>query len=391
MTEFADRWGISTDRFWLRGVRPEQPVQFDEELGRWNVYGYPELVEILNDTDGYDNNVTRLFDLGEAAQYVKGDLAQMTGQEHTHARKQVSRWFTPKALSDLGAKVQKVANGLLNDLAGRDRFDLLNDFVEETAAIVFSEMLGTPVEERDMLRVKDETMDFGGEQGEADYFEGLVAPLAPLRDFLGESIDACARNPQDNLLSLMTRFRTLDGSPMSKDEIINFAISILGAGRLATPMLLGNAVLCLESFPDQAAKVRADRSLVPSMLEETMRFISPGNMASRATNTDVVLAGHEIPQDSLVMLWFGPGNRDPRQFEHPDTFDVTRSPNAHLGFGRGTYYCIGAQMVRLETRIMFDLVTEHFPNLRVDPDILPVFFGSPEFTGVCSVSVRTND
>jgi cytochrome P450 len=390
MTDFADRWGISTDRFWLHGKRPAEPVEYDEKLGRWNVYGYPELVEILNDPDGYSPNATRLFDLdAEAAKYVEGDLAQMTGHEHTHARKQVSRWFTPKAMADLEARVQKVANGLLNNLAGRERFDLLNDFVEEIAAIVFSELLGTPVEQREMLRVKDATMDFEGEQGDEGYFEGLVAPLAPLRDFLGEAIDAKVRKPTDDLLGLMTQFRKLNGSPMSRDEIINFAISILGAGRLATPMLLGNALLCLESYPDQAALVRADPSLVPSMLEETMRFLSPGNLSSRATNYDVELAGVKIPKDQLVMLWFGPANRDPRQFANPDTFDVTRNPNPHLGFGRGTYYCIGAHLVRLETRVQFDLVMEHFPNLRVDPDIPPVFFGSPEFTGTCALSVLT--
>jgi cytochrome P450 len=389
MTDFADRWGISTDRFWLHGQRPAEPVEYDEKLGRWNVYGYPELVEILNDPVSYSNNVTRLFDLGEAAKYVDGDLAQMIGPEHTHARKVIGRWFTPKSMSDLEARVQKVAVGILNDLAGRDRFDLLNDFVEEITAIVFSEMLGTPVEQRAMLRVKDETMDFGGEQGEKDYFEGLVAPLAPLRDFLSESIDENRRNPKNNLLSLMSEFRTLEGKPMTQDQIINFAISILGAGRLATPMLLGNALLCLESNPDQAALVRADRSRVPAMLEETMRFLSPGNIASRATDAEVELGGHKIGKDELVMIWFGPANRDPRQFSNPDAFDITRNPNPHLGFGRGAYYCIGAAMVRLETRILFDLVLDHFPNLRTDPDIPPVFFGSPEFMGVCGLSVRT--
>lgn len=393
MTAFADRWGIGRDRFWVHGERAREPVEFDAELGRWNVYGYPEIMQMFSDSTAYTPDATRLFDLDEeAAKYVEGDLAQMTGPEHAHMRKYIGRAFTVKALDDLEGRIHKTASRLLDDLAGRARFDLLVDFVEELSAIVFSELLGTPVEQREMLRLKDETMDFEGQmatvdQGEEGYFEGLVAPLKPLRGFVGEAIDRRFEQPVNDLLSLLVQFRKLDGSAMSRDEIINFAINVLGAGRLATPMLIGNTMLCLESFPDQARQVYADPSLVPGMLEETMRFLSPGNISSRVTNTDVELGGKAIPKDQLIMLWLGPANRDPRQFSDPDSYDVRRSPNAHVGFGQGTYYCIGAQLVRVETRIMFNLLREHFPRLRVDPDVPPVFFGSPEFTGVRALSV----
>lgn len=393
MTDFADRWGFSPDRFWLRGKRPDEPVQFEEELGRWNVYGYPELVEILGDPESYGVDATRLFDLDEESKkYIDGDISQLTGLEHANARKQVGRWFTPKSLGDLETRIHKVADELLTDLADRTRFDLLDDFVEDISSIVFSELLGTPVEEREMLKIKDQPMNYETEmatvdQGDESYFEGLVAPLAPLRDFIGRAVDVCTARPKDDLLSLMVQFRKVDGGRMSRDEIINFGISILGAGRLATPMLVGNAVMCLESFPDQAALVHADRSLVASMLEETMRFVSPGNQSARATNRDVEVGGKKIPKDQLVMLWLGPGNRDPRGFADPDRYDVTRNPNPHLGFGHGHYYCMGAQMVRIETRIMFNLLMDRFPNLRTDPDTPPVHFASPEFTGPSALTV----
>jgi cytochrome P450 len=393
MTDFADRWGYSPDRFWLRGERPDEPVQFEEELGRWNVYGYPELVEILGDPDGYGVDATRLFELDEnTRKYVDGDISQYTGLEHANARKQISRWFTPKALGDLETRIHKVADELLTDLADRKRFDILDDFVEDISSIVFSELLGTPVEEREMLKIKDEPMNYevemaNGQDGDGGYFEGLVAPLAPLRDFIGKAVDACVERPKDDVLSLMAQFRKLDGTSLSRDEMINFGISILGAGRLATPMLVGSALMCLESFPEQAARVRADRSLVPSMLEETMRFLSPGNQSARATNLDVELGGKKIPKDQLVILWIGAANRDARAFTDPDFYDVTRNPNPHLGFGRGSYYCMGAHMVRMETRIMFNLLMDRFPNLRIDPDTPPVHFGSPEFTGPSAVTV----
>jgi cytochrome P450 len=388
MTDFADQWGYSPDKFWLRGELPAEPVQFEEGVGRWNVYGYPEMVEIFNDPEGYGVDSTRLFDLDdEAKKYIEGDISQMTGLEHVNARKQLTRWFTPKSLGDLETRVHKAAGELLTGLADRTRFDVLDDFVEDISSIVFSQLLGLPVEERAMLKIKDEPMNYEVEQGEEGYFEGLVAPLAPLRDFIGRAVDACVKNPGDDLLSLMVAFRKVNGTALTRDEIINFGISILGAGRLATPMLVGSALMCLESFPEQGARVRADRSLIPSMLEETMRFLSPGNQSSRATNRGVELGGKKIPKDQLVILWLGPANRDPRGFAEPNVYDVTRNPNQHLGFGRGAYYCMGAQMVRMETRIMFNLLLDRFPNLRIDPDTPPVHFASPEFTGPSAVTV----
>jgi cytochrome P450 len=176
---------------------------------------------------------------------------------------------------------------------------------------------------------------------------------------------------------------------MTRDQIINFVIGMLGAGHLSTPLLIGNTMLCLESHPDQAARVRVDRSLVPTLLEETMRFLTPANATYRATSAEVTLGGVTIPKDQLVRAWLGPANRDPRRFTDPNTFDASRDPNPHLGFGHGDHHCLGRQMIRVETRIVFTILLDRYPDLRVDPEIPPVFFGSPDFTGVRSVSVRT--
>jgi len=133
--------------------------------------------------------------------------------------------------------------------------------------------------------------------------------------------------------------------------------------------------------------VRADRSLVGPMIEETMRFMSPGNQSARATNLDVVVDGTKIPKDQFVVLWLGPANRDPRAFADPNRFDLTRDPNPHLGFGHGAYYCMGAQLVRMETKIIFNLLLDRFPTLRIDPDRPVVHFASPEFTGPSAMTV----
>jgi cytochrome P450 len=230
-----------------------------------------------------------------------------------------------------------------------------------------------------------------GEAGQSeDFFENLTTPLQPLRDMLGAHIDERLERPRGDLLTLVAGIRRPDGTLLSRDQSINFIIGMLGAGHLATPLLIGNTVLCLESFPDQAARVRANRTLIPTLLDETMRFLTPANATFRATTADVELAGRKIPRDQLVRVTLPTANRDPRQFADPEEFDAARSPNLHVGFGYGHHYCLGRQMIRVETGIVFNLLLDRFPRLRVDPDIPPAFFASPDFTGVKSVTVTTN-
>jgi cytochrome P450 len=397
MTDFADRWGFtSPDKFWLRGEQPRQPVEFDESLDCWHIYGYPEVTEAISNGDAYSADSGRLFNFDEeTAKYFDGDLAQMTGPEHANIRKQVSRVFNPKFMHNLESRVLKLGNDQVNKLAGRDRFDLLVDFVDDVAGVVFSELLGIPSEDRKIFHLVDVNMDQEAQMsvvdmGDEGYFEKLTKPLQPLVELLGTHIDERTKNPTEDLISALGQVRKIDGSLMTRQQIINFIIGILGAGHLATPLLIGNTALCLESHPDQAARVRADRNLVPTLIEESMRYLPSASASYRATEVDVELGGVEIPKDRLVRLWIGAANRDPRQFANPDAFDASRNPNPHLGFGRGPHYCVGGQMVRVETRIVFNILMDNFPNMRVDPDIAPVFYDSPDFTGVKSVSVVTS-
>lgn len=397
MTDFADRWGFAPDKFWLRGEFPKVRVEFEEALDRWHVYGYHEVAEALANTEAYTADSGRLFDFDEeTARYFDGDLAQMTGPEHVNVRKQVSRVFNPKFMDNLESRVDKLANDQVNKLAGRDSFDLLTDFVDDVAGIVFSELLGIPSDDRTMFRLVDTNMDqqaqmtLNNQGTDEGYFEKLTKPLQPLREMLGAHVDAKTKEPKEDLISLLSQVTKLDGSLMTRDQIINFIIGILGAGHLATPLLIGNTTVILSSFPEVAARVRADRTLVPSMIEESMRYLTPGAASYRATEQDVELDGVKIPKDSLLRVWIGCANRDPRQFTDPNTFDPARNPNPHLGFGRGAHYCVGGQFVRVETRIVFNVLMDHFANLRVDEEVGPKFFQSPDFTGVRSVAVRVD-
>lgn len=397
MPDFADRWGFDQDKFWLRGERKKDAIEFDEDLGAWHVYDYREAAQILMDSEAFTPNGTKLFEVDDETRiYFEGDLAQMEGPEHLHLRKQVIRVFNPKFMDNLEAKIHSLADEHIARLAGRDQFDLLGDFIDDLAGTVFTELLGIPSGQRMVFDLVNQDMNHeiqmtGADKEEgAAYFEKVTKPLQPLRDMLSEQIDEHRENPRDDLITLLTEVTKIDGSRMTQDQIINFIIGIIGAGHLATPLLIGNTMLCLDSFPEQEKRVRADRSLVPAMIDETMRFLTPGNATYRVSNMAAEVGGFKIPKDQLLRVELGSANRDPRQFANPDTYDVTRNPNPHLGFGHGAHYCLGQQMIRVETRIVFDLLMDRFPVLRVAPDAQPAFFRSPDFTGVNSIAVCTS-
>ncbi|MEO6700052.1 MAG: cytochrome P450, partial [Jatrophihabitantaceae bacterium] len=153
-------------------------------------------------------------------------------------------------------------------------------------------------------------------------------------------------------------------------------------------MLLGNAVVCLDANPEQFEQVRADRSLLPGAIDEVLRTLSPSAAVSRRTTTDVELGGVKIPAEQMLLPWLAAANRDPRKFADPETFDIHRSPNPHLGFGHGVHYCIGSHLAKQQGRIALDLLMSRFDKLVIDPSNPPKFFPTTDLIGVQSLPVQ---
>lgn len=398
MTNFADRWGLNPEHFWLRGKQPEQIIKHDENLGLWHVYGYQETVQILSDPVTFSSDSSYLLpDAGDKSEYAEGDLLQMAEPEHGNLRKQVGHVFSPKAVADLESRISKLANELLDGLTGQDQIDLVGDFADPLSGTLFCELLGIPTDDRELFKliqqsidspVQLSTLDQDGEQ--ESYLEAQLAHLQPLRDRLKEHIIECRKQPREDLLSLLTQLEKVDGSRLNDNEALNFAIIMLGAGHLTSTVLIGNTALLLDEFPNQAAQVRENRSLVPTVIDESLRFLTPAAATYRATTTEVDIAGQRVPKDQMLQVWFAAANRDERQFANPEVFDPARDPNPHLGFGRGIHYCIGAHMARMEGRIVFNILLDRFPALRTDPDKPPTFYGAPDFVGLHTLPVYTS-
>ncbi|RKT56527.1 cytochrome P450 [Saccharothrix australiensis] len=396
MTSATTRWDTHPSQSWLRGERPAEPVAFDEESGLWNVYGYEEAVAVLGDPATFSSShVGDLLPVQVDDSLREGNLLEMDPPDHRKLRNLVSKAFSGRVVADLEPRIAALTHELLDAVEG-DRLELVEDLAYPLPVIVIAELLGLPSGDRELFRGWVDTMFSGSEdfslnadpeQVEAEFADRLDA-MTPMFDYLREHAVERRRNPREDLISGLVRAE-VDGQRLNDNEVVNFATVLLVAGHITTTMLLGNTTLCLDAHPGQRARLRADRSGIPTAIEESLRFLTPFAALSRATTRDVELGGQRVPADRMIMVWLSAANRDPRKFADADVFDSTRDPNPHIGFGRGVHFCVGAPLARLEGRVALDILLDRFPDLRVDPDLAPTFMPSPIMTGPRTLHLRT--
>jgi cytochrome P450 len=379
-----DAWTIHPGQFWLRGEPwPEKLVSYTESLDAWSIYGYPEAVAALTNTTVFSNNGSRVSPVEIDPEILVGDFSQMDPPQHRKVRGLVDHAFAPKLITNLESWVNELINESLDEFEGRDGFDLFNEFSVPLPLNVICKLLGVPKNDRPMfhdwvVRMMDETGDFEAaevlkEQYEqADEVERAFALLYEMRAYWNELAAERRKRPQEDLLSHLVHAE-LEGERLRDTEIYNIATRLMIGGHHATALLIGNTMMILDAFPEEAKRVRENPSLLPSLIEESLRFLSPFAGLAKVTMTDVEVAGTLIPKDQVVVIWTGAANRDGRQFADPDVFDASRSPNPHLGFGRGVHFCVGRRLARLQARAAVRILMDRFPLLRTDPDNPPVF------------------
>lgn len=387
MSTNVETWGIHEQQFWLRGQVPAEPVEYLPDLGVWHVYGHQEAVRTLSDPATFSSNTNRK--VPEAEGFTEGNLLQLDPPDHRKLRNLVSHAFTPKVIANLEPRIAELTNELLDTVSDRDHLELVADLAYPLPVIVIAELLGVPASDRALFKQWVDGMFANSQQfsltkktAEQDReMKAVLEETERFTSYLGEHTAQRRRNPREDLLSKLVEAE-VDGERLTDAQVVNFALILLIAGHITTTMLLGNTALCLDRHPEQAARVRADRSLIPAAIEESLRFLSPFAAVARITNTEVELGGHTIPSDEMLLIWVAAANRDPRQFTNPDTYDVSRDPNPHVAFGRGIHFCIGAPLARLEGRVALDILLDRFPLLRTDPASPPEFLANPNMTGV---------
>jgi cytochrome P450 len=392
MADIVERYDIPVQHFWLHGPRSGPQVEYSDEAGMWNVYGYPELHEILGDPATFSSDTMRVIPKelrpeGEGIS-LEGFITQIDPPEHGKLRKLVSAAFTRKVVADLEPRIAALTNELLDEARERERFELVTDLAYPLPVIVIAELLGVPSSDRalfkewaDALFQREGKPTMKDSEERRAQAEPAMKAWREMSAYLAEHAAVRRREPQADLLSKLVEAE-VDGDRLPDGQVVNFAMVLLLAGHITTTMLLGNTVLCLDAYPEQQDKVRADRSSIPDVIEESLRMLTPFSALTRSTMREVEVGGVTIPADQMLMCWLGSANRDPRQFPDPDVFDPGRDPNPHLGFGRGIHFCLGAPLARLEGRVALNILLDRFERLRTDPDDPVKFIPTPTMTGV---------
>jgi cytochrome P450 len=284
----------------------------------------------------------------------------------------VSRAFTPAVVEGLAGHIRAIADDLLDQLDDPSAFDLMEAIAAPLPVIVIAELLGVPTEDRPQFQIWSRHRARGLEPNITDKERRLVTEAGKELDayFLG-IIDQRRREPQDDLISGLVAAEEA-GDKLSQAELLAMLRLLLVAGNETTTKLIGNGMLALLRNPEQLEVLRQSPDLMPSAIEELLRYDAPVQLDVRVALEDVEFDGRHVKKGQGIMVLLGSANRDPEVFSEPDRLDLTRQEANHISFGRGIHHCLGASLARLEGRLTFEAIMERFADIRMQTD-RPVF------------------
>jgi cytochrome P450 len=378
----------------LRTVRPvmQVPVPGYDGPGVWLLTRYRDVHRVLRDGQFsadrmnaplFRDNLERLPAFIRQSASGLRTMLTMDPPEHTRVRKLVNKAFTPRRIATLKGHIEEIVDQRLSAAARADqpRMDLIHDLAEPLPAIVIAELLGVPAEDHRQFR-----------EWSSQLIAAIAAPtLEERRDaslsagqkllgYLGETIAARRREPRDDLISAMIQAQE-ESDALSDEELLATSNLLLLAGHETTTNLIGNGMLALLREPEQLERLRREPELLPTAIEELLRFDGPVQATVRVALEDVEIDDHVIPTGSLVLVSLGAANHDPEVFDEPDRLDVGRDPNPHLAFGFATHFCMGAPLARLEAECAFAALVSRFPQLSLLDDA-PEYRPNPILRGL---------
>ena len=309
-----------------------------------------------------------LPELGPIAQIMTRQMLFMDAPAHTRLRGLATMAFTPARVEVLRSHIRSILDDLMAPLLHAGRMDVIGDLAAPLPAIVTAEMLGVPTSDCD--RLKAWSADFaevlGNFQHNPDRSSRTLKCVEEMTVYFREAIRRLKAEPRAGLInSFMTA--ELDGDRLTEDEIIANCIVTMVGGQETTTNLIGNGVLSLLRHADQLQRLRDDLSLIPSAVEELLRYESPSQHTARICPEDTELGGKIIRKGQAVIAVMGAGNRDPERFPDPDRLDLGRTDNRHLAFGWASHFCFGAALARIEGQLVFEALASRTANLALEP------------------------
>ncbi|WP_246113353.1 cytochrome P450 [Streptomyces montanus] len=356
---------------WLARMRDECPVWRDDK-DQVHVFRHEDIQRVLSDHATFSSDTVGRMSGGER-QAPRGTLLLLDPPLHGKMRRQISRVFTPGLIAGLEPWITELTGQLL-DAVGTDRFDLVDALANPLPVTVIAGMLGVPVTDRELFQAwADQLLSTDPEDPES--VRRTEETAVTISSYLQDFIDERRREPKDDLVGTLAAAE-MDGARLTDEDISSFSTLLLLAGHITTAVLVGNAVMCLDREPELFQRVRKDRSLVPAVIEETLRLRPPFTRIERVTTRHTEIAGESVAPNTLVQVWLLSANHDERVFEEPTACLLERSNARQAAFGHGIHYCIGAALARLEGRVVLNALLDRFTRIQVDPDAHLAFHGT---------------
>jgi cytochrome P450 len=356
---------------YLLEISAESPLCWVPALGAYLVTGYDHVLAAMKNDGLRAANATQSFEKLPAAEqealrplrtYIEMWMGHITAEGHHRFQKLLKRYFTPSTVNGLRPRVRELTTELLDAVEGRGRMDVVRDLAFPLPANIIADMFGMPVADRERLRGWSRQISavFRNES-----YERLLASqdaVLEMQDYLRDIVADRRVRPRDDLISMFAAAER--EGVVNEDEIVANCVLLLFAGHETTMNLIARGLHVLMANRDQMALLLSRPDLTRSAIEEMLRLAGPVGSVIRETIAPVTIAGHDIPVGRHVFLAVYAANRDPAVFADPLRFDITRKNNRHLGFGMGSYYCLGAALARVESDECFRLLLDRYPNIR---------------------------
>jgi cytochrome P450 len=383
-------------------LREEAPVYWDPFLHTWVVTRYADVLKVLltfsaDRTPSPEQlSAMGMSAVGPIAQVMVKQMLFLDPPAHTRLRSLAATVFSPRRVKVLEEHIRSIANDLIDKVLKKGTMEVMSEIAEPLPAIVTAELLGVPVADHNQL--KDWSKDFaemlGNYQHNPNRIPSVLKSTDEMTKYFKARIAEQKEEPQEGLLSSLLTAE-INGDRLTEEEVIANTIVTMVGGQETTTNLIGNGMLTLLRNPGEKERLMADYSLIPSAVEELLRYESPSQQTGRIAPDDVVIGGQEIKKGQAVIAVMASGNRDAERFPEPDKLDITRTDNRHLAFGWAAHFCFGAPLARLEGQIMLETMLRRLPQLELESEdltwrenlglrglnSLQVSFQSPELAG----------
>ncbi|WP_025850047.1 cytochrome P450 [Paenibacillus ehimensis] len=338
---------------WYREMRRSHPVYFDPKQKVWNVFLYRDVERVLSDYQLFSSKNDRRLSSFPVIGEEEKSLTSMDPPLHSKRRGLVAKAFTPKSLKTWEPRIAAVAQYCLDQIREQDTIDLAYDLAIPLPVTVIAELLGVPASDWKQFKLWSDAIITPGSRDTYDEsVRARAQALKEMADYLRPIIREKRSRPTDDIISDLT-IAELEGERLSDEEIIHFGIGLLFAGNETTTRLISNAFYCfLVDQPSVYPLLRSELSLVPKAVEEVLRYRSPAQFMMRRVAQETNVFGAEMKEGESVIAWIGSANRDEGHFVQAEQFDLNRPNNQqHLSFGKGTHFCLGAPLARMEASI----------------------------------------